>query len=105
MENLSVCDEGCDMHSNSNYWWVSLWDESSPEWLCELRQREIVHDRNVDEFVGVVDDRQDGGEIVWAAAGWDLRRGTLHDTDVTQEIKNHVNMLSQREVDNSDSTG
>lgn len=36
----------------------------SPEWLCELRQRKIVHDGNVNEFVGVVDDGQDGGEIV-----------------------------------------
>lgn len=37
---------------------------SSPEWLCELRQRKIVHDRDVNEFLGVGDDREDSGEIV-----------------------------------------
>lgn len=41
----------------------------SPEWLCELRQRKVVHDRDVNEFLGVVDHRQDGGQVVCAAAG------------------------------------
>lgn len=40
-----------------------------PEWLCELRQRKVVHDRDVYEFPGVVDHRQDGGEIVCATTG------------------------------------
>ena len=37
---------------------------SSPEWLGVLRQRKIVHDGDVNEFLGVVDDGQDGGEVV-----------------------------------------
>lgn len=49
MSDLSSCFSECDL---------------SPEWLCELRQRKIVHDRDVNEFLGVVDDRQDGGKIV-----------------------------------------
>lgn len=56
---------------------------SSPEWLRVLRQRQVVHDGDVNKSVGVVDDGQDGGEVVGAAAGGDLGRRTLQDIDAT----------------------
>lgn len=56
---------------------------SSPEWLRVLRQRQVVHDGDVNKSVGVVDDGQDGGEVVGAAAGGDLGRRILQDIDAT----------------------
>lgn len=47
----------------------ALRELSVPDWLCELRERKVVHDRDVNELLGVVNDRQDGGEIVRPAAG------------------------------------
>lgn len=54
---------------------------SLPEGLCELGQRQVVHDRDVDEPLGITENRQDGRQVVWAAAGWDLWRRTLQETN------------------------
>lgn len=35
-----------------------------PEGLGELRHREVVHDRNVNELLGIVDNRQDSRQVV-----------------------------------------
>jgi len=50
-----------------------------------LRQREVVHDGDVNEAPGVADDGQDGGEVVGAAARRDLGRGALQEKDAAQE--------------------
>lgn len=54
----------------------------SPERLRVLRQREEVHDGDEDKLAGVVDDGQDGGEVVCAPAGRDLRGGALREAPV-----------------------
>lgn len=51
----------------------------SPERLRVLSQRQQVHDGDEDKLAGVVDDGQDGGEVVRAPAGRDLRRGALQE--------------------------
>lgn len=55
----------------------SLWSLPSPERLRVLSNRQEVHNRDENKFLGVVDHRQDGSEVVCASAGWNLRRGTL----------------------------
>lgn len=54
-------------------------DPVSPERLGVLGQREEVHDGDEDKLAGVVDDGQDGGEVVCAPAGRDLRGGALRE--------------------------
>lgn len=52
----------------------------SPERLRVLRQREEVHDGDEDKLAGVVDDGQDGGEVVCAPAGRNLGGGALRES-------------------------
>lgn len=54
-------------------------DLVSPERLRVLRQREEVHDGDEDKLAGVVDDGQDGVEVVCAATGRDLGGGALQE--------------------------
>lgn len=83
-----MCNDVYASDVNSKYRWFSVSSAGlSPEWLCVFRQREIVHDRDVNEFLGIVDDRQDGGEITCTSAGRELRRGTLQETGATQEVR------------------
>lgn len=48
---------------------MQLCEWSVPEWLRELRQWKEVHDRDVNESLSIVDDRQNSGQIVRAATG------------------------------------
>lgn len=55
----------------------------SPDWLRELWGGQEVHDGDEDKLAGVVDDGQDGGEVVCAPAGRDLRGGALREAPET----------------------
>lgn len=70
---------------------------SLPQWLCELRQRKVVHDGDVDKLLGVVDDGQDGGKVVGATAGRYLSRGTLQVRTWAEEnsLSRHEELLNK----------
>lgn len=54
-----------------------------PDWVRVLHQWQDLHDGDEDELAGVVYDGQDGGEVVCATAGRDLRGGALQEAPDT----------------------